>query len=337
MRMQDRGCGVQGITEQGRQGLKQWSDRMGTSSCIPSCILLPRLSLRQLLRRRLLCAFLRRLLCRAWRACFARSVAWWAAFSRLPFSARFGGRRLLGRGAFFLASAAARFASAAVGAAGFGGAGGGSGGLVGRFGSRSLQPDRFPAATCGRLGRTDCGRPPRPAGAAASRPRRLCSCCTARSSPGTTLLANSSSEMTPTVCSAISAPRLSGIEWPPSAHLRDVGDDERRGAVVLLQMLGRLADVLLLERFEVELVDRFEHAVERLLEPRGRLGRVHQRLERIGQLANRAHADFVPAEVVLLERVENLLGRLRAANPPAGTRTPGARTASDPSAAATGL
>ena len=60
----------------------------------------------------------------------------------------------------------------------------------------------------------------------------------------------------------------------------------------------------------------FEHAVQRLLEPRGRLGRIHQRLEHLGQLADRAHADFVPVEIVLLERLEHLLGRLRAANPP---------------------
>ena len=73
--------------------------------------------------------------------------------------------------------------------------------------------------------------------------------------------------------------------------------------------LRRLADVLLLQRLDVELVHRFEHAVQRLLEPGRRLGRVHQRLERIGQLADRAHADFVPAEIILLQRGENLLGR----------------------------
>ena len=89
-----------------------------------------------------------------------------------------------------------------------------------------------------------------------------------------------------------------GDRMPAERHLRDVGHDERRAAIELLQLLGRLADVLLLERFEVELIDALEHAVERLLEPGGRFRRVDQRLGHFRQLAERAHADFVPIEVI---------------------------------------
>ena len=64
-------------------------------------------------------------------------------------------------------------------------------------------------------------------------------------------------------------PVVHGDRVSAERGLRDVGDDERRAAFELLQLLGRLADVLLLERFEVELVDALEHAVERLLESGG--------------------------------------------------------------------
>ncbi len=93
-------------------------------------------------------------------------------------------------------------------------------------------------------------------------------------------------------------------------HLGDVSDDERRGAFVLVELLDRLADVLLLHRLDFKLINRFIDAVQRLFESHSGIRRVYQRLHHVGQLANCAHADFVPVEIVLLQRRKHLLGCL---------------------------
>ena len=132
---------------------------------------------------------------------------------------------------------------------------------------------------------------------------------TVRSSPGTTPLAASASVITPTIRSDSEQPLVRGNRMPAQGLLRDVRHDERRAAVVFFELLDRGADVLLLQRLEVERVVRLEHALQHALQPRGRVARVVQRLAHFGQLADRAHADFVPVEVVGRERLEHALGR----------------------------
>ena len=147
----------------------------------------------------------------------------------------FGGRLLLGG-----SSAAASAPSAAGGAAG-GGGGGCVSACVLRFGRRSLASRLdLQQQLASRRARTGCGRFRRPTGAAASRPRRPCSWGRSRSRPGTVPLGASASEITPTMCIAIKQAVIHRNRMPAQRRLRDVGDDERRAAVELFQLLDRL-------------------------------------------------------------------------------------------------
>ena len=84
---------------------------------------------------------------------------------------------------------------------------------------------------------------------------------------------------------------------------------KRRCAVVVLQDLDRLADVLFFERFQFEGVDRLKHALQHPFQPSRTVLGIGQWPHHFRQLADRANADFVPVKELLLQHGKDLFGR----------------------------
>ena len=109
--------------------------------------------------------------------------------------------------------------------------------------------------------------------------------------------------------------RLHGavVEWnrmSAQAVLREVGEHEGGHAVELLDLFGRLAEILFLVEFEVKRVVSFEHMVQNSFESlRGdrRIGKDGQDLSQFG---DRGDAIFIPVKVRLLQTSKRLIGLL---------------------------
>ena len=90
-------------------------------------------------------------------------------------------------------------------------------------------------------------------------------------------------------------------------RLRGVGNDKGCDASISFHRLHRAAEVVSFEKFKVELIVSFEHAVQSSSQfQSGDLRLVHL-LHHLSQFLDRSHTNFVPFEVVLLQFCEDFV------------------------------
>ena len=92
--------------------------------------------------------------------------------------------------------------------------------------------------------------------------------------------------------------------------LGDISDRERGHAFPSLELGRSLAQIGFLHVVDIVLITSLEYRLQALLDPRCGLHRKGQGFERLGQLRDGRHPDFVPIEIGLLQLGEPLIGLL---------------------------
>ena len=92
--------------------------------------------------------------------------------------------------------------------------------------------------------------------------------------------------------------------------LGDISDRERGHAFPSLEFGRSFPQIGFLHVVDIVLIPCLEYRLQALLDPRCGLHRKGQGLERLGQLRDGRHPDFVPIEIGLLQLGEPLIGLL---------------------------